>query len=193
MTPHTAESVLSGMMLPCLGNIVSLAKVCVCVCVCRPGPFYYTKNPCTGSTRINQTWILSPTVCSTGEYIVSDANTTNAIRCARCRTSCSSGHFLQGSCAGNTYRDTTICSECSSCSQGQYRDLLHLCNGSTSVDTVQCRPCRTQCAHGEYIFGICSGSQGFDETLCTACKDCARYAYMSSFFGLLFSVYPFSY
>jgi hypothetical protein len=32
VTPHTAESVLSGMMLPCLGNIVSLAKVCVYVC-----------------------------------------------------------------------------------------------------------------------------------------------------------------
>jgi hypothetical protein len=100
-------------------------------------------NPKTNPKhKKKQAWTLSSDVCKAGEYIGADPTDSTPIQCPKCKTSCSAGFYMQGSCQGNNYMDTIDCIPCKSCDTGKYRSSLDLCNGSTTADTVQCTDCR---------------------------------------------------
>lgn len=123
---------------------ISLVDATNCTkCTARPSTLHYTKNPCDGTTRSDQTWLLSSAVCGRGQYIAADPTSTETIQCKDCKTTCPPGFYMQGTCQGNKYTDEVSCVACSSCPKGQYRQgLLSTCNGTNTIDTVQCVDCR---------------------------------------------------
>lgn len=97
------------------------------------------------------------------------------VKCARCKTKCTAGHFMRGECLGaeGPTEDMVTCEECvSSCDDG-----LHLqgkCSGGLRLDTVQCVPCTT-CNAGEYLKRRCAGD-GRDDSVCEPCRTmCPRF------------------
>ena len=133
--------------------------------------------------------------CNSGQYITGTVQSRSSTRCAgdvdcaNCKTTCTNGFFLSGSCTGSKTTDTTKCTAWKVCPQ----DTYELTSPSATQDRVcapipcstnqyksykygvikeqnrECKSCVSSCPFGKFLHNACDGSGTTDTTECKSC------------------------
>ena len=130
--------------------------------------------------------------CNSGQYITGTVQSRSSTRCAgdvdcaNCKTTCTNGFFLSGSCTGSQTTDTTKCTAWKVCPQ----DTYELTSPSATQDRVcapipcstnqyksykygvikeqnrECKSCVSSCPFGKFLHNACDGSGTTDTAEC---------------------------